>query len=73
MPNKWLVLTEFPSTVEAELAAARLRDVGLHVMLNSPASGLFGGGFSGMVVQGVKLLVPASELDQAKAALDLSA
>lgn len=71
MNNKWIVLTEFPSTVEAELAASRLRDAGLHVMTNSQAPGLFGGGFSGMVAQGVRLLVPAAEADRAKHALDL--
>ena len=71
MANKWIVLSEFPSTAEAELAAARLRDVGLHVMMNSAAPGLFGGGFSGMVIHGVRLLVPAAEVDRAKAALDL--
>ena len=71
MANQWIVLTEFPSTIEAELAASRLRDAGLHVMTNSPAPGMFGGGYSGVVVQGVRLLVPAAEADRAKMALDL--
>jgi hypothetical protein len=68
-----MFLAEFPSTVEAEFAAARLRDAGLHVMTNSPAAGVFGAGFAGPVVQGVRLLVPAAEIDRARLALDLPA
>ena len=73
MNRKWICLTEFASTLEAEFAAARLRDAGLHVMTNSPAAGVFGAGFSGNVLQGVRLLVPSDELDRAREALDLPA
>jgi hypothetical protein len=55
------------------MAAARLRDAGLHVMTNSPAAGVFGPGFVGSVVQGVRMLVPRDELDRARLTLDLSA
>ena len=72
MSSNWILLTEFGSIIEAEFAAARLRDAGLHVMTNSPAAGMFGAGFSGALLQGVRLLVPAGELDAARAALDLS-
>jgi hypothetical protein len=72
MVTNWVPLIEYASTLEAEFAAARLRDAGLHVLTNSPAPGLFGPGFSGSLVQGVRLLVPAAELEQARAALDLS-
>jgi alpha-D-ribose 1-methylphosphonate 5-triphosphate diphosphatase PhnM len=73
MTRKWICLTEFASTIEAEFAAARLRDAGLHVMTNSPAAGVFGAGFSGNVLQGVRLLVPSDEIDRAREALDLPA
>lgn len=73
MNRKWVCLSEFASTVEAEFAAARLRDAGLHVMTNSAAPGVFGAGFSGTVVTGVRLLVPTDELDRARATLELPA
>jgi hypothetical protein len=72
MARNWVPLAEYASTLEADFAAARLRDAGLHVLTNSPAPGVFGPGFSGRMVQGVRLLVPASELEQARAELDLS-
>jgi alpha-D-ribose 1-methylphosphonate 5-triphosphate diphosphatase PhnM len=72
MAKNWILLHEYPSTVEADLAAARLRDAGLHVLTNSPITGVFGPGFSGQVAQGVRLLVPAEELHQARHALDLT-
>ena len=70
--KKWVLLSEYSSVLEAEFAAARVRDAGLHVLTNSPAAGLFGAGFSGQVVQGVRLLVPTEELEQARTALDLA-
>ncbi len=70
--KKWVLLAEYGSTFEAEMAAVRLRDAGLHVLTNSPAPGLFGPGFSGPVVQGVRVLVPAEELERARIALDLT-
>lgn len=72
MAKNWILLHEYPSTVEADMAAARLRDAGLHVLTNSPVTGVFGPGYSGPVMQGVRLLVPAHELNQARQALDLS-
>ena len=69
--RNWVLLSEYPSVMEAEFAAARVRDAGLHVLTNSPAPGLFGAGFSGQVIQGVRLLVPAEELEKARTALDL--
>ncbi|MGH7460163.1 MAG: hypothetical protein ACREMA_03925 [Longimicrobiales bacterium] len=71
--KNWVLLAEYASTFEAELAAARLRDAGLHVLTNSPATGLFGPGFSGPIVQGVRVLVPSEELERARDALDLTA
>jgi hypothetical protein len=71
MMKNWVLLAEYASTVEAEIAAARLRDAGLHVLTNSPAPGVFGPGYSGSVVQGVRVLVPAEELEQARHTLDL--
>ena len=72
MAKNWVPLAEYASTLEADFAAARLRDAGLHVLTNSPAPGVFGPGFSGSVIQGVRLLVPAAELELARQALDLS-
>ncbi|MGH7468524.1 MAG: hypothetical protein ACRENP_11240 [Longimicrobiales bacterium] len=71
--KNWVLLAEYASTLEAEMAAARLRDAGLHVLTNSPAPGVFGPGFSGSVVQGVRVLVPREELARARLALDLTA
>lgn len=73
MSGNWTFLAEYPTLIEADYAAARLRDVGLHVLTNSPAAGLFGAGFSGAVIQGVRLMVPAAELERARDALDLPA
>jgi hypothetical protein len=72
MAKNWVPLAEYASTLEADYAAARLRDAGLHVLTNSPAPGVFGPGFSGSIIQGVRLLVPAAELELARQALDLS-
>jgi hypothetical protein len=70
--KNWVLLSEYSSVLEAEFAAARVRDAGLHVLTNSPAAGIFGAGFGGQVIQGVRLLVPAAELDKARLALDLN-
>jgi hypothetical protein len=72
MAKNWVLLNEYPSALEAEMAAARLRDAGLHVLTNNPVTGVFGPGFAGSVAQGVRLLVPAEELTQARDALDLN-
>ena len=69
--KNWVLLAEYASTLEAEMAAARLRDAGLHVLTNSPAPGVFGPGYAGTVVTGVRMFVPADEVDRARDALDI--
>ena len=74
MMKNWVLLAEYASTLEAEMAAARLRDAGLHVLTNSPASGVYSDPATPVpCITGVRMFVPADELESARLALDISA
>ncbi len=74
MPKKstWERVTTYGTLYEAEIAAGRLRDVGVPVRIDQRgAVGLFGPGHEGRTIRGVALLVPADRLSEARFALDL--
>ncbi len=57
---------------EAELATGRLAGVGIPARIDQRGGvGIFGPGHAGLTVQGVVLLVPATQLEEATAALDV--
>ena len=69
---KWAVVAEYGALYEAEFAGSRLDSVGLTWVIDSQDSvGVFGPGFAGASVRGVRLLVPEDQLDLARRALDL--
>ena len=68
----WAKVRNYASRAEADFHAELLRAAGIPVLLQGPDIGLFGGGFSGMSVQGVTLLVPAGDLDHALELLGLA-
>ncbi|MFO7260516.1 MAG: DUF2007 domain-containing protein [bacterium] len=69
--SDWVKLRNYASRAEADFHAGLLRGEGIPVLLQGPDIGIFGGGFGGMSVQGVTLLVPAADLDHALEVLGL--
>jgi hypothetical protein len=67
-------LAEYPSLVEAELAAGRLESAGIESRIDQQGNiGLFGPGHSGSTLGGVRVLVLEGDLEAARTALDLEA
>ena len=68
----WERVTTYGTLYEAEIAAGRLKDVGIPVRIDQRgAVGLFGPGHEGRTIRGVALLVPTDRLSEARFALDL--
>jgi hypothetical protein len=63
--NSFVALRSYSTTVEAEMHAEILREAGIPAILQSPNQGIFGAGFSGFSGQGITLMVPENELDNA--------
>jgi len=69
---QWTPVAEFPSLVEAELAAGRLESAGIGSRIDQQGNiGLFGPGHSGSTVSGVRVLVLQGDIEAARMALDL--
>jgi hypothetical protein len=66
----WVLLREFDTRIMADIAAEQLRASGIPVQIQDPSIGLFGPGFAGGSVHGVRLYVPTS---RAAAAMELIA
>ncbi len=70
--DSWIEVASYGDALQAELAAGRLRSVGIPARVDQRGGvGLFGPGHGGKTVRGVGLLVPAMALAQAREALDL--
>jgi hypothetical protein len=63
--SHFVPLQNFSTAAEAELNAEILREAGIAAILQGPQQGIFGAGFSGLSIQGVTIMVPASEFDRA--------
>ncbi len=71
-PSAWQLVATFGAAHEAELAKGRLEAAGILARIDHRgAVGLFGPGFGGNSVRGIALLVPHTQLDEAREALDL--
>ena len=69
----WQVVATFHAMHEADLAKGRLEASGIPSRIDRRgAVGLFGMGFGGDTVRGVAILVPRTQLDDARHALDLN-
>lgn len=68
----WTPVAEYPSLVEAELAAGRLQSAGIGSRVDQRGNiGLFGPGHAGSTIAGVQVLVLEGDLEAARLALDL--
>ena len=68
--NGWVRLANFGSGLEADIVVARLRGAGLRAQARgNDIVGIVGPGFQGTTARGVDVLVPAQELDEARAIL----
>lgn len=68
----WRIVATYDALYEAELAAGRLESAGLLARIDQRGGvGIFGPGHEGRTVRGVALLVLVTQLEQARAALDL--
>lgn len=68
-PKGWALVATFGQVFEAEIAKARLESVGIPAQVLGEHIGVFGPGWSGMAIRGVRLIVPADALEDAEAAL----
>jgi hypothetical protein len=68
--TQWTKLANFPSALEAEMTAERLRGAGIQAEVRgNDVVGIFGPGFQGATARGVDVLVLDTELDEARAML----
>lgn len=58
-------IQNYQTASEAEMCAAILREAGIAAILQGPQAGIFGAGFIGASVEGVTLLVPEDQLENA--------
>jgi len=71
--SEWQVIATFSDLPSAELARGRLESAGITSQIDHRGSvGIFGAGFSGSTGRGFALLVPKSDVEAARSALDLS-
>jgi len=69
---QWIVIGNYNTAFEAEMARQALEAEGIPVLTKSDAPGIFGASFQGAVTGGVTLHVPSPEIDRAQAVLDLT-
>ena len=69
---QWMVIGNFNTAFEAEMAKQLLEGEGIPVLSKSDTAGIFGAGYQGAVTGGVTLHVPSPELERAQALLDLT-
>jgi hypothetical protein len=69
--SDWVELATFSTGFEADLAQQSLTEAEIPCLLSGNQAGLFGAGFKGPVIGGVKLYVPSSAMDAARDVLEL--
>lgn len=65
----WVVAATFAHVYEAELAKAILESAGIPAQVLGEHIGVFGPGWSGMAIRGVRLVVPSTMLEEANEVL----
>jgi hypothetical protein len=61
MPDRteaWVVVAEFGAVLEADFAAATLQEAGIPARVTGAHVGIFGAGYQGYSMYGVKVMVP---------------
>lgn len=65
--SQWVLIANYASALEAEIAAEQLRGAGLPAQVRgNDFVGVFGPGFQGRTPRGVDLLVPDAAIDRAR-------
>ncbi|HUR91480.1 MAG TPA: hypothetical protein VMY38_02285 [Gemmatimonadaceae bacterium] len=70
--SDWVQLATFATGFEADLAQQSLTQAEIPCLLRGNQAGMFGAGFQGPVMGGIKLFVPSSAIDSARDVLDLT-
>jgi hypothetical protein len=71
--SQWIVLTNFASALEADVAVEQLRSAGIPAQSRgNDIVGIFGPGFQGRTARGVDVVVPDSAIERARDILGLS-
>ena len=66
----WVVVAEFGAVLEADFAAATLQEAGIPARVTGAHLGIFGAGYQGYSMHGVKVMVPWHREDDARRILE---
>jgi hypothetical protein len=66
----WVVVAEYGAVLEADFAAATLQEAGIPARVTGAHLGIFGAGYQGYSMHGVKVLVPWHREDDARLILE---
>ena len=70
MAEPWVVVAEFGAVLEADFAAATLEEAGIPARVTGAHLGVFGAGYQGPSMFGVRVMVPWHRADDAERVLD---
>jgi hypothetical protein len=68
--SPWEVVATFGTVLDAEFAAATLQEAGIPAQVHGAHVGIWGAGYQGPSMYGVRLAVPHHRADDARALLD---
>lgn len=66
----WVIVAEFGAVLEADFAAATLQEAGIPARVTGAHLGIFGAGYQGYSMHGVKVMVPWHREDDARRILE---
>jgi hypothetical protein len=66
----WVVVAEFGAVLEADFAAATLEEAGIPARVSGAHLGVFGAGYQGYSMFGVRVMVPWHREDDARHVLE---
>jgi hypothetical protein len=66
----WVVVAEFGAVLEADFAAATLEEAGIPARVTGAHLGVFGAGYQGYSMFGVRVMVPWHREDDARRVLE---
>jgi hypothetical protein len=66
----WVVVAEYGAVFEADFAAATLEEAGIPARVTGAHLGVFGAGYQGPSMFGVRVMVPWHRADDARHVLD---
>ena len=66
----WVVVAEYGAVLEADFAAATLEEAGIPARVTGAHLGVFGAGYQGPSMFGVRVMVPWHREDDARHVLD---